>query len=261
MQFYDNAFSPFARKVRMVLEYKNLEFDVIDGLNKDNRDALTAVNGRIEVPALVDGDLTIVGSADIVAYLDHRYPASPVFPADPRTRVRARAWERCADTVIDPILIDISYWLWADRKDEIPEGLREAARKDMDEIYDALERDLGGNDFLCGELSIADIALFPHMTSTRAMGVPFTEERHPRLTGWLTRMRRSDIGGADVARTKEFLSDFASRNIETERIFWRGDRVEWLLARGYHEWFMGEIEAGRVIWPGLGVPARITLTS
>jgi len=27
------------------------------------------------------------------------------------------------------------------------------------------------------------------------------------------------------------------------------------LARGYHEWFMGEIEAGRVLWPGLGVPA------
>jgi hypothetical protein len=30
-----------------------------------------------------------------------------------------------------------------------------------------------------------------------------------------------------------------------------GDRIEWLLARGFHRWFMNEIEGGRVIWPGL----------
>ncbi len=254
MQFYDNAFSPFARKVRMVLEYKSLAFDAIDGLDRDNHETLAAVNPRAEVPALVDGDLTIVNSADIVAYLEHRHAQPAVYPDDPGTRARARAWERCADTVIDPILVDISYWLWAERKDEMPKGLRAAAAKDMDEIYQALEDDLDGNDFLCGGLSIADIALFPHMTSTRAMGVAFSKERYPRLTAWLNRMRTSDIGAADIARTKEFLSDIAGRNLETERIFWRGDRIEWLLARGYHQWFMGEIEAGRVIWPGLGVP-------
>ncbi len=98
MQFYDNAFSPFARKVRMVLEYKNLEFDVIDGLDRTNRDALAAVNGRVEAPALVGGDLTIVGSADIVAYLEHCHSDPAVYPSDPRARARAR--KRCPARIV-----------------------------------------------------------------------------------------------------------------------------------------------------------------
>jgi hypothetical protein len=27
------------------------------------------------------------------------------------------------------------------------------------------------------------------------------------------------------------------------------------LSRGYHEWFVKEIEEGRVLWPKLGIPA------
>ena len=33
------------------------------------------------------------------------------------------------------------------------------------------------------------------------------------------------------------------------RIVWRGDRIEWLLARGFSAWFFDEIEQGRVAWP------------
>jgi glutathione S-transferase len=32
IKLYDSAFSPFARKVRMVLEYKGLNYEVVDGL-------------------------------------------------------------------------------------------------------------------------------------------------------------------------------------------------------------------------------------
>ncbi len=49
--------------------------------------------------------------------------------------------------------------------------------------------------------------------------------------------------------------NIAESNLEREKIFWRGDRIEWLLARGYHDWFMKEISEDRVIWPGIGIPA------
>ena len=59
----------------------------------------------------------------------------------------------------------------------------------------------------------------------------------------------------DLARVKTFLAEFGeSDKHERTKIFWRGDRIEWLLARGYHGWLMGEIAAERVLWPGLGVP-------
>ena len=150
LKLYDSAFSPFARKVRMVLEHKGLEFEAIDGLLKSNHAALKAVNGRIEVPVLVDGDVVVVNSADIVAYLEFRYPANPVYPEAPAARVHARAWERAADTFIDGILINISYWKWADRQDTMPAGLLAAARADFRQVYSALDRELAHREFVSG---------------------------------------------------------------------------------------------------------------
>lgn len=250
MQLYDNPFSPFARKVRMVLEHKGLAFDAIDGLDKGHHDALARVNPRLEVPALQDGAVTVVNSADIVAYLEHCYPDRPVYPADPAARVRARAWERLADTVMDPILADISYWSWAERSDTMPAGLLDAAKQDLDAIYVQLDAALEDRAFVCDTLGIADFALFPHLAAARGLGVPFSAERHGHLAAWLQRMRALDVCRADLARARAYLADIGARSIERERIFWRGDRIEWLLARGFHRWFINEIESGRAIWPG-----------
>jgi glutathione S-transferase len=257
LELYDSPFSPFARKVRMVLAHKGLAHEAVDGLRKSNHEALRAVNGRVEVPVLVDGDVVVVNSADIVAYLEFRHPSHPVYPQDPAARVHARAWERAADTLIDPILVDVSYWKWAERPDRMPDGLLDAARADLQRVYDALEAELAGRDFVSGSLSIADIALFPHLSSAKAMDVPFSPDAHPRLTAWLKRMRALPICAADLQRARDYVAELGNADLERRRIFWRGDRIEWMLARGFHSWFMGEIEADRVAWPGLALPARL----
>lgn len=254
MTLYDNAFSPFARKVRMAMEYKGLDAEFVDGLRRENHGRLQAVNGRVEVPVLSDGEATVVNSSDIVAYLDHRYPEAPVLPADPAIRARARAWERTADDTIDPVLVDISYWLWAERPDEMPDGLLAAAQADMAQVYAALEAELEPDGFICGDLSVADLALFPHLMSVKAMGVPIDAEAFPKLAAWLKRMMGLDICKADLARTRDYIQTVDDQDIERVKIFWRGDRIEWMLARGFHGWFMREIEEDRVTWPGLGLP-------
>jgi glutathione S-transferase len=246
---YDNSFSPFARKVRMVLEYKDIAFDAIDGLAPEGRGALAAVNPRVEVPVLVDGDLVVVNSADIVAYLEHRYPQRPVYPADPAVRVAARAWERLADTWLDAITHDVSYGGFGFAEGTMPAGLREAACEDLASIYADLERSLAGGDFVCGALSIADLALFPHLTALRFLDISFDGETHPRLLAWYKRLRSTAVCRADLERTQAFLRQAGPALQRPARIVWRGDRIEWLLARGYQEWFVGEIRQGRVAWP------------
>jgi glutathione S-transferase len=169
--------------------------------------------------------------------------------------VRARAWERCADTAIDPVLINLSYWSWAERSDSMPEAWLAAARADMERVYVALERDLEGKSFVCGTPSIAEFALFPHLTATRSFGVGHDPARHPRVHEWLKRLRAMPVFAADLERTKAFLSTFVNEHQhERKKIFWRGDRIEWVLAKGFHEWMAKEIAEDRVLWPGLGVP-------
>jgi glutathione S-transferase len=257
IKLYDSAFSPFARKVRMVLEHKELRFDAIDGLLKSNHEALKAVNGRVEVPVLVDGDIVVVNSADIVAYLESCYPTKPLYPEAPAARVHARAWERAADALVDAILTNISYWRWADRPDRMPDGLLECARADLQLVYDALDSDLAQQEFVSGPLSIADMALFPHLASARAMDVEFAVQQHPNLVRWFRQMRALPICAADLRRARDYVLDLKGRDIERRRIFWRGDRIEWMLTRGFHDWFFDEIKAQRVSWPGPSLPAPL----
>jgi hypothetical protein len=126
-------------------------------------------------------------------------------------------------------------------------------------VYAALERDLEGHDFVCGDaISIADIALFPHLTGTMLLGVPYDAKRFPRLHAWVKRLRAMPIFAADLARAKAYvgavMSGDPSMAIERRKIFWRGDRIEWLLVNGFHEWLYGEIKEDRVLWPGPAIP-------
>jgi glutathione S-transferase len=246
---YDNPFSPFARKVRMVLEWKRLAFETIDGLAPAGHARLAAVNPRVEVPVLVEDGLVVVNSPQIVAYLEHRYPERPVYPADPETRVAALAWERIADTVLDVITHDASNGGFGFPDGTRPPGLLEAAREDLAPIYADLERTLADREYLCGTLSIAELALFPHLTAVKFLDIAFDGTTHPNLLGWYKRLRQLDVCRADLERTQAFLRGLGPTLQRPARIVWRGDRIEWMLARGFHDWFFAEIRAGRIGWP------------
>jgi glutathione S-transferase len=258
LTLYDNAFSPFARKVRMVLEHKALAFEAIDGLGAANHDRLAAVNPRREVPVLVDGDLVVVNSPQTAANPAPRYPARPVSPADPATRVAALEWERRADTLFDAITHDASNGGFGFPEGTRPPGLLDAARADLAPIYSALEHTLSlgtperagaGRDFLAGALSIADLALFPHLTAVKFLDIGFDGATHPRLLAWYKRLRQHPVCRADLERTQMFLRDLGPALERPSRLVWRGDRIEWLLARGFGDWFFGEMRAGRVAFP------------
>jgi hypothetical protein len=106
-------------------------------------------------------------------------------------------------------------------------------------------------------LSVADIALFPHLASAKAMQVEFLAEAYPQLAHWFKRMRALPICAADLRRTRDYVVNLKDRDFERRRILWRGDRIEWLLARGFHAWFFDEIRQDRVAWPGLPLPAPL----
>lgn len=248
---YTHRFSPFARKIALCLELKGLPYETVDGLAHENLDALRRVNPRAEVPVLVDREVIVANSADIAWYLEQRYPEPPLYPAHIEDRVKARTLERLSDTRLDAILVGCSLWTWAKRPDKMPLGLHEAGQRDLNQLFTTLEEALEGTEgpAMFGAPGIVEAALFPQLKSVRALGFKLDEGAYPRLVAWLAALSCERIFRNDAKRTAEFLSKSHDGRHERVKIAWRGDRIEWILKSGFHAWFWGEIEGGRVIWP------------
>ena len=243
---YGSQISTFARKVAIGLDLKGLQYDFVDALTPERREELRKLNPRLEVPVLTDGDLVIVNSSDILQYLDWRYPAQPL------ERVVARAFVRLADQRFDPIVVDCSYWNWADRDDKQPPGLLEAGQKDIDTVFDRLEPMLGARPrpWPFHTPGVVECAWFAKLAALRTFGLAIDRERFPAVMNWFNAMRSHPVFAADANRTGAFLKDLKHLTHERKRLFWSGDRLEWLLSRGFERWFIGEITAGRATFPG-----------
>ncbi|OGI69832.1 MAG: hypothetical protein A2W18_00050 [Candidatus Muproteobacteria bacterium RBG_16_60_9] len=251
IKLYGSWFSTFARKVALGLDLKRLAYEPIDALTRESHDELTRLNPRAEVPVLVDGGITVVNSADILQYLEWRYPERALYPADIAARVAARALERLADQRFDPIVVDCSFWHWADRDDQPPAGLREAGQCDLERVLARLESELAtrAKPWPFGAPGVVECAWFANLVAARPLGFNLDETRFPSVDGWLRAMRAHPVFAADAKRTASFLKTLKDSSHERRRLFWSGDRIEWLLARGFHRWLVAEIEAGRAVFP------------
>jgi glutathione S-transferase len=251
IRLFGSWFSPFARKVALALELKGIAYEPVDALARDAQAELKRLNPRIEVPVLLDGDLVVVNSSDIVQYLDWRYPQQPIYPPAIEDRVAARALERVADARVDPILVDCSYWKWAERDDQPPAGLIETGQRDLDSCLAELERVLAARPkpWPFGAPGLLECTWFPHLVALRAIGFAIDAQRFPATQQWLAAMRAHPAFANDAKRTAAYMREFLSGSHERRKIFWRGDRIEWLLSRGFHGWLFKEIEAGRAVFP------------
>ncbi|WP_374347431.1 glutathione S-transferase family protein [Phenylobacterium sp.] len=252
MLLYTNGFSPFARKVALALDYKGLGYEAVDGLAHANLGALRRVNPRGEVPTLVDGEVVVANSSHILAYLEERYPARAILPAAPAARAAVRGLERLYDTQVDAVVVTASLWTWAERDDAPPAGMMDQAQADIDAALEATEAFLArhGGAWAGGETpGIADFAMWPHLAALTPLGFRLDGARFPQVAAWLKHAAAEPLFAVDARRTAAFLKDGFGADHEKRSIAWRGDRLEWVLARGHHHWLVGEIEAGRVIWP------------
>lgn len=251
IRLYGSPFSTFARKVALALELKGLAYEAIDALTPERRAELRRLNPRTEVPVLVDNGLTVVNSSDILQYLEWRYPEPPLYPASIEERVAARALERMADARLDAIVVDSSFWHWAEREDEPPRGLLEAAQKDLDVVFERFEQALAARlkPWPFGRPGLVECAWYPNLAAVRPLGFVIDETRFSGVAAWLGAMRAHPVFVADAKRTAAFLKNLKNTSHERRRLFWCGDRLEWLLARGFHEWLFAEIEADRASFP------------
>ena len=102
MKIYGFPLSPFVRKVIVAAREKGLDYEMIPANPSQSTEEFLKVSPFSKIPALEDGDFCLADSTAIVTYLDARYPAPALLPAEPRARGRAVWFEEVADTVLIP---------------------------------------------------------------------------------------------------------------------------------------------------------------
>ncbi len=108
---YTYNISPFSAKVRAILRWKLLPFEerIVHPLR---RGFLKEQSGSLLVPMLVDGDGTVVTDSTAIArYIEEKYPARPIVPADPVLRARALLLEEWADEGLPKVVQGVRWFV------------------------------------------------------------------------------------------------------------------------------------------------------
>lgn len=95
MQFFSFWRSLASFRVRIALKLKNIPAEVVFvdiDADAHRADAYRRINPQMALPALVEDDGTVLfQSLAILEYLEEKYPAPPLLPADAPGRARVRA--------------------------------------------------------------------------------------------------------------------------------------------------------------------------
>ena len=234
--FYDVALSPYAQKVKIALLEKGIEFETRATELGAPNDEFEAASPKREVPALVDGDLQIFESSVILDYLEDKFPESPLLPADPAGRAKARMIEQVCDTQLEAITWGMTEVLAFKRAEgELAQSVLGTAANEIATVRGWLAAQLGDGPWFGGEaFGYADAAVFPFLQIT-VLYKQGPEEGTP-LADWLGRMyERASVqrvlaeGKAAVAGFKELGAKIMSGERPRQ---YRDHRVEFLIRAG-----------------------------
>jgi glutathione S-transferase len=202
LELYWGSGSPFAWRVMLTLEVKNLPYDskLLEFSKGENKaPEYLRLNPRGKVPTLKDGDFVLYESLAIMAYLDRKYPDPPLFGRTPEdTGLIWRILAECESYMVsagDKVVRPIFFGKGLDKVDEI----EQAAQTLRGELGTIDER-LGRSPWLVGDqISAADIGVFPLVqlllrAASKEAARPFKlgltplAQNFPNVAAWVRRI-------------------------------------------------------------------------
>ncbi|GGY13704.1 glutathione S-transferase family protein [Paludibacterium paludis] len=94
---YQFPFSHFCEKARWALDYKQHPYAVRNLLPLFHLTTTLRPGRKTSLPLLIEGDLRLQDSGEIIDYLDRRHPHKPLTPIPAEEARLAREWERVLD--------------------------------------------------------------------------------------------------------------------------------------------------------------------
>ena len=130
-------FSPYCWRVRYALAHKGLEAETRPWRFTDK--AALAFSQHDKVPVLVDGDVTVTDSYEILRYLDRTYAEAPLF-GDSLAEGRARFLKHYAERSLQPammrtIIMDLLNAIHPDDRDYFRESREKRFGRTLEEFH------------------------------------------------------------------------------------------------------------------------------
>jgi len=104
MLIYTSDHSLYCAKLRILLRHKMLPFKEAPPPGGGGSSTYLALVPSGNIPALVDGDMTLTDSEAIAEYLEEKFPEIPMLPDTLSARAKSRERSRFADTRLEPAL-------------------------------------------------------------------------------------------------------------------------------------------------------------
>ncbi|PKO91237.1 MAG: glutathione S-transferase [Betaproteobacteria bacterium HGW-Betaproteobacteria-10] len=153
MKLIGSPTSPFARKVRIVLAEKKIEYDFVIESPWTPDSKVPNINPLGKIPVLVlDDETPLFDSRVIVEYIDNVTPNNKLFPAPNRERTEVKRWEALADGICDAAV------------NALLEGKRPAKEQSPDSIARQLAKVSRGLAFMASELGEKPFCVGTHFS-------------------------------------------------------------------------------------------------
>ncbi len=185
-RLYNTQRCPYARRTRMVLHEKGIDFEVheVDLSNKSEEFLGASPTGKVPV-VVVEGD-SLYESNVVNQYLDEVTEGPRLMPEDPKLRAYARIWMASADTHFFPAVFAAS----VGRERGFSEERISGALEKLQTILGNLEERLRDRDYLADEFSLADVAYAGNFVRLRELEQrdEVSLDGYPSVAAWIERL-------------------------------------------------------------------------
>ena len=219
--------TPNGWKIPIALEEMGLEYNVIPvNINAGDQftDWFKAVSPNGKIPAIVDSDgpdgapISIFESGAILQYLARK--TGKFYGASERDRIEIDQWLFWQVGGLGPMAGQAHHFLVYAPKFEPPQNLpyaKDRYRTEVARLYNVLDEQLVGKDYICGDYSIADIATWG-WASLWARQEQNMEDK-PNLAAWLERMKARPAVQAGRALDAERRGEASRADVQNSAMF------------------------------------------
>ena len=203
--------TPNGQKIHIMLEETGLEYKVvwIDISRGDQfKPEFLAISPNNKIPAIVDDDgpgggpVSVFESGAILLYLAEK--SGMFLPTEPRARIEVLEWLFWQMGGFGPMLGQSHHF-----NKYAPERIKYAMERYTNEarrLYNVLDKRLEGREYVAGDYSIADMAIFPWCRLHGRQGQRI--EDFPNVKRWFEAVAERPAVARDMARLEDRAGEF-----------------------------------------------------